>query len=60
MDERRPDVIVVGAGIMGLTTGVCLVEQGLQVQIRSRAAPSATTSAVASAMIAHSRTPTTP
>ncbi len=57
MDERRPDVIVLGAGVMGLTTGVCLAEQGLQVQIRTRAAPSATTSAVASAMIGPSFAP---
>jgi len=51
MGERRPEVIVLGAGVMGLTTAVCLAEQGLQVQIRTREAPSATTSAVASAMI---------
>jgi len=51
MGERRPDVIVLGAGVIGLTMGVCLAEQGLQVQIRTRAAPSETTSAVASAMI---------
>ena len=51
MDERRLDVIVLGAGVIGLTTAVCLAEQGLQVQVRTRAAPSATTSAVASAMI---------
>jgi len=28
LDERRPDVIVLGAGVMGLTTGVCLAERG--------------------------------
>lgn len=55
--ERRPDVIVVGAGVIGLTTGVCLAEQGLRVQLRTRSAPSATTSAVASAMIGPSLAP---
>jgi D-amino-acid oxidase len=48
---ERPDVIVVGAGVIGLTTGVCLAEQGLRVQLRTRSAPTSTTSAVASAMI---------
>ncbi len=57
MGERRPDVIVLGAGVIGLTTAVCLAERGLQVQIRTRAAPSATTSAVASAMIGPSFAP---
>ena len=57
MGERRPEVIVLGAGVMGLTTAVCLAEQGLQVQIRTREAPSATTSAVASAMIGPSFAP---
>ncbi len=57
MGEPRPDVIVLGAGVIGLTTGVCLAEQGLRVQIRTRAVPSATTSAVASAMIGPSFAP---
>jgi len=57
MGERRPDVIVVGAGVIGLTLGVCLAEQGLRVQLRTRSAPSATTSAVASAMIGPSFAP---
>ncbi len=57
MGERRPDVIVVGAGVIGLSMGVCLAEEGLQVQLRTRAAPSATTSAVASAMIGPSFAP---
>jgi len=57
MGERRPEVIVLGAGVMGLTTAVCLAEQGLQVQIRTRETPSATTSAVASAMIGPSFAP---
>jgi D-amino-acid oxidase len=57
MDERRPDVIVLGAGVIGLTTGVCLAERGLRVQIRTREVPSSTTSAVASAMIGPSFAP---
>ena len=28
MGERRPDVTVLGAGVIGLTTAVCLAEQG--------------------------------
>jgi len=27
MDDRRPDVIVLGAGVIGLTTGVCLANK---------------------------------
>lgn len=51
------DVVVVGAGVIGLTLGVCLAEQGLRVQLRTRSAPSATTSAVASAMVGPSFAP---
>jgi len=57
MDERRPDAIVLEAGVIGLTTRACLAEHGLRVQIRTRVAPSATTSAVASAMIGPSFAP---
>jgi len=57
MSEPRWDVVVVGAGVIGLTTGVCLAEQGLRVKLRTRLAPSATTSAVASAMIGPSLAP---
>jgi D-amino-acid oxidase len=46
----RPDVVVVGASVIGLTTGVCLAEAGLKVRLQSPVPPSATTSAVASAM----------
>ena len=58
MSDRRPDVIVVGAGVIGLTVGVCLAEQGLKVQLWARRPPSATTSAVASAMIGPGLAPT--
>ncbi len=57
MGERRPDVLVLGAGVIGLTLGVCLAEQGLRVRLCTRALPSATTSAVASAMIGPSFAP---
>lgn len=47
----RLDAVVVGAGVIGLTMGVCLAERGLKVRLRSREVPASTTSAVASAMI---------
>jgi len=46
----RPDVLVVGAGVSGLTTGVCLAEQGLKVKIRTACGPGRTTSAAAGAI----------
>jgi D-amino-acid oxidase len=42
--------VVVGAGVSGLTTAICLVEAGWAVQVWSAEPPSATTSAVAGAM----------
>ena len=29
MAVRTPDVVVIGAGVVGLTTGICLAEAGL-------------------------------
>ena len=49
--EMRPDAVIAGAGVIGLTMGVCLAERGLKVRLRSREVPASTTSAVASAMI---------
>jgi D-amino-acid oxidase len=51
-DDRRvnPDVVVVGAGVIGLTTAVCLAEAGLDVLVRTAELPHETTSAVAGAM----------
>jgi len=46
----RPDVLVVGAGVIGLTTGICLAEAGLRVVIRTCRRPQDTTSAVAGAV----------
>jgi D-amino-acid oxidase len=51
MEETSPDAIVVGAGVIGLTTAVCLAEAGLRVIIRTEVAPARTTSAAAGAMI---------
>jgi len=45
-----PDVLVVGAGVSGLTTAVCLAEAGRSVEIRADRLPEDTTSAVAGAI----------
>ncbi|WP_214102703.1 FAD-dependent oxidoreductase [Acrocarpospora catenulata] len=45
------DVVVVGGGVIGLTTAVCLAEVGHRVQVWSALFPKRTTSAVAGAMI---------
>ena len=44
------DVLVVGAGVNGLTTGICLAEAGLGVTIRTDAPPERTTSVAAGAV----------
>ncbi|MFJ2784674.1 FAD-dependent oxidoreductase [Streptomyces sp. NPDC093249] len=44
------DVIVVGGGVVGLTTAVTLAERGLRVRVWSREDVTATTSAVAGAL----------
>ncbi|MFF2774506.1 NAD(P)/FAD-dependent oxidoreductase [Streptomyces sp. NPDC058052] len=44
------DVIVVGGGVVGLTTAVTLAERGLRVRVWSRDAAEETTSAVAGAL----------
>ncbi len=48
--DRRLDVLVIGAGVSGLTTGVCLAEAGLRVLIRAQRPPDQTTSAAAGAL----------
>lgn len=45
------DAVVIGAGVSGLTTAICLLEAGATVLVRTAAAPIGTTSAVAGAMI---------
>jgi D-amino-acid oxidase len=44
------DVLVIGAGVIGLTTAVCLAEAGRRVAIRAAEPPPQTTSAVAGAI----------
>jgi D-amino-acid oxidase len=44
------DVVVIGAGVIGLTTAICLAEAGLRVRIVTAQPPQDTTSAVAGAM----------
>jgi len=43
-------VLVIGAGVCGLTTGICLAEAGLGVTIRAAAPPERTTSVAAGAV----------
>jgi D-amino-acid oxidase len=50
MTDRGAEVLVIGCGVSGLTTAVCLVEAGLRVRIRTDALPEKTTSATAGAM----------
>jgi D-amino-acid oxidase len=48
---ERTDALVIGAGVAGLTTAVCLAEQGLAVRVIAAEPPERTTSAVAGAII---------
>lgn len=48
--EMNPSVLVIGAGVQGLTTGVVLAEQGHQVLIRTAGRLHETTSAAAGAL----------
>ncbi|WP_092626045.1 FAD-dependent oxidoreductase [Actinopolyspora mzabensis] len=50
MKSRSSDVLVIGAGVSGLTTAVLLAERGCHVRIRTTEAPGETTSAVAGAI----------
>jgi D-amino-acid oxidase len=45
-----PDILVIGAGVSGLTSAICLAEAGLTVEIQAAEAPQATTSMVAGAL----------
>src|SRR5262249_10101615 len=51
MTARAVDAVVVGAGVIGLSTGICLAESGLKVRIWTSELPWRTTSAAAVAMI---------
>jgi D-amino-acid oxidase len=48
--NRDCDVLVVGAGVSGLTTAICLAESGARVLIRAATPPGGTTSSVAGAI----------
>jgi D-amino-acid oxidase len=50
MDRSELDILVIGAGVVGLTTAICLAESGLRVAIRTAAPPGASTSAAAGAV----------
>ncbi|GAA0650744.1 FAD-dependent oxidoreductase [Kutzneria viridogrisea] len=50
MTSMRDDVLVLGAGVIGLTTAVCLAEAGLRVRVLAAEPPVATTSVAAGAM----------
>ena len=46
----RPDVFVLGAGVCGLTSAICLAESGLAVAVQGAELPDQTTSVVAGAL----------
>ncbi len=50
MMDSPPPVLVIGAGVIGLTTAVTLAEAGHPTQVYSAEAPAVTTSAVAGAL----------
>jgi D-amino-acid oxidase len=50
MTGHRLDALVLGAGVIGLTTAVHLAETGLRVEVRTSVPPEQTTSAAAGAM----------
>ncbi len=55
--QPSPDIVVIGAGVIGLSTAVCVAERGQRVEVRAQRAPTQTTSAVASAMIGPAMAP---
>ncbi|MFF7790525.1 FAD-dependent oxidoreductase [Streptomyces sp. NPDC007991] len=50
VDERGGEIVVVGGGVVGLTTAVVLAERGRRVRVWTRDPVEATTSAVAGAL----------
>ena len=50
MTSVSDDVLVIGAGVIGLTTAVCLAEAGVRTRVMSTDLPRQTTSAMAGAM----------
>ncbi|MGI8576335.1 MAG: FAD-dependent oxidoreductase [Nocardioidaceae bacterium] len=49
--DGAPRIVVVGAGVSGLTCAVCLLEAGAEVVVRTAGGPLGTVSAVAGAMV---------
>jgi len=49
-NARNSDVVVVGGGVIGLTTAVLLAERGVRVRVWARDPVERTTSAVAGAL----------
>jgi len=50
VSSARPDVLIVGAGVSGLTTGARLAECGVRVRIRAERGPAESSSAAAGAI----------
>jgi len=50
MSDREADVLVIGAGVCGLTSAICLAEAGLSVTVRAARPPLETTSVAAGAV----------
>jgi len=50
MTSQHPDVLVIGAGVSGLTTAICLAEAGSDVTVAAADLPLMTTSAAAGAI----------
>lgn len=50
MTSQQPDVLVIGAGVTGLTTAICLAEAGSAVTVAAADLPLQTTSAAAGAV----------
>ena len=50
MTSQQPDILVIGAGVSGLTTAICLAEAGSDVTVAAADLPLLTTSAAAGAI----------
>jgi D-amino-acid oxidase len=50
VQQRNSDVLVIGAGVIGLTTAICLAETGARVALHAAEPPARTTSVAAGAV----------